>query len=130
MASTFMFSIWPLLPVSMAEMPSIMMLFWPAPPRRVPPADAPVCTTPGVNAVSVVKLLRAKGSVSICLLVTAYDRSPLCVCTSGDWPTTVTVSAMAPGSSVMTPMPMRSPPLTATPLRLTVLKASSVTSTV
>ena len=42
-----MFSIWPLLPVSIAEMPSIMMLFWPAPPRRVPPADAPTPTTPG-----------------------------------------------------------------------------------
>ena len=34
-----MLSIWPLLPVSMAETPSIMMLFWLAPPRRVPPAD-------------------------------------------------------------------------------------------
>ena len=58
-----MFSIWPLLPVSIAEMPSIMMLFWPAPPRRVPPADAPIWTTPGVNAVRLVKLLRANGSV-------------------------------------------------------------------
>ncbi len=66
-----MFSIWPLLPVSMAEMPSIMMLFWPAPPRRVPPADAPTWTTPGVNAVMLVKLARATGRFSICVAVTA-----------------------------------------------------------
>ena len=62
-----MFSIWPLLPVSIAEMPSIMMLFWPAPPSRVPPADAPLGTTPGANAVRLVKLLRATGRFSICV---------------------------------------------------------------
>ena len=33
-----------------------MMLFWPAPPRRVPPADAPFCTTPGASDVRLVKL--------------------------------------------------------------------------
>src|SRR5438876_631936 len=61
-----MFSIWPLLPVSIAEMPSIMMLFCPRPPRRVPPADAPVPTTPGVKAVRLVKLLREIGRFVIC----------------------------------------------------------------
>src|SRR5580765_4060484 len=35
--SMFMASIWPLLPVSMAEAPSIMMLFWPTAPRRAAP---------------------------------------------------------------------------------------------
>ncbi len=74
-----MFSIWPLFPVSIAEMPSIMMLFCPAPPRRVPPADAPVSTTPGTRAVRLVKFPRAIGRFSICVLVTAYDRSALCV---------------------------------------------------
>ena len=58
-----MFSIWPLLPVSIAEMPSIMMLFCPAPPRRVPPADAPSGTTPGMNAVRLVKLPRGDRQV-------------------------------------------------------------------
>ncbi len=125
-----MFSIWPLLPVSIAEMPSIMMLFWPAPPIRVPPADAPVSTTPGANAVTLVKLFRANGSVSICLDDTANDRSPLCVWTSGDWPTTVTVSARAPGSRMSGGIPTRSPPLTVMPPRFTVLNASNVTSTV
>ncbi len=125
-----MFNIWPLLPVSIAEMPSIMMLFCPAPPSRVPPADAPFCTTPGVKAVRFVKLPRAIGRFSIWVLVIANDRSPLCVCTSGDCAVTVTVSASAPGSSVTGCTPTRSPPLTATPVRRTDLKPSSVTSTV
>ncbi len=73
----FMLIIWPLLPVSMAEMPSIMMLFWLTPPRRVPPADAPPDTTPGVNAVTLVKLPWLIGRFSISTVETAKDRSPL-----------------------------------------------------
>jgi hypothetical protein len=60
-------------------MPSIMMLFCPPPPRRVvvPP-------TPGVSAVSDAKLrLPLSGRFSICVEVTAKDRSPLCAWMSG-----------------------------------------------
>jgi hypothetical protein len=73
----FMFSIWPLLPVSMAEMPSIMMLFCAAPPSRVPPAEAPPSMTPGVKATRLVKLFRLIGKLSISLVSTANERSPL-----------------------------------------------------
>ena len=40
-----------------------MMLFCPAPPSRVPPADAPVGTTPGVKAVRLVKLFAGERQV-------------------------------------------------------------------
>ena len=83
MDSMFSASIWPLLPVSIAEMPSIMMLFWPAPPMRVPPAEAPPACTPGVNCVRLVKLPWLIGRFSICSVEIAKDRSALCDCTSG-----------------------------------------------
>ena len=101
-----------------------------APPCRVAPAESPVWVTPGVKAASEVKLLRATGRLSICVELTAYERSALCVCTRGDWAVTITVSAMAPGSIVTGGMPTRSPPLTMMPPRFTVLNASRVTSTV
>ena len=76
----FIGSICPLLPVSMAEMPSIMMLFWLTPPNRVPPAEVPsYAFTPGVKATRLVKFPRTTGRLSICLVVMANDRSPLIV---------------------------------------------------
>ncbi len=74
--SMFMLSIWPLLPVSIAEMPSIMMLFWLTPPRRVPPADAPKDVTPGVSEVKAVKFPWLIGRFSISVVETAKERSP------------------------------------------------------
>ena len=113
----FMLSIWPLLPVSMAEMPSIMMLFWLAPPRRVPPADAPPLTTPGANAVQagevavvdrqVLDLLGRDGERALAALRLHERRF------GGDvdgFGRAADFDASAPGR------PTRSPPLTAMPL--------------
>ena len=127
----FSCSIWPLLPVSIAEMPSIMMLFWPAPPRRVapappkPPVVSPVMT-PGVNATTLMKLPRVIGQI---LDLRGLDgERPLGALRSA--PSTVsavtfTVSAMPPASSVIAGTPTRSAPLTRMPVRRTVLKPSS-----
>jgi hypothetical protein len=82
--SMFMLSIWPLLPVSIAEMPSIMMLFWLTPPTRVPmpafwlpPLLPGLMTTPGTNPVTAAKLPWLSGRFSICAVEIANERSPL-----------------------------------------------------
>src|SRR6266542_5200980 len=113
--------IWPLLPISMDEMPSIMMLFWPAPPIRVAPADAPPACTPGVSCVKLVKFPWLIGRFSICSVEMANDRSADCDCTSAASAVTFTVSAAPPISSVSAGTATRSPPLTLMSLRRTVL---------
>ena len=114
----------------MAETPSIMMLFWLWPPRRMPSPLAPPEVTPGVNCVRLVKLPRAIGRFSICSVVTANERSALCDWTSAASAVTTTVSAAPPTSRVSAVTATRSPPLTWTPERLIVLKPSIVTSRV
>jgi len=50
----------------------------------VPPADAPVCTTPGRERRQAREVVAGKRQVLDLPLVIALDRSPLCVCTIGD----------------------------------------------
>ena len=114
MASGFICSNWPLLPVSIVDTPSIMMLFCPPPPSRVV-----VPTTPGVRAVNAAKLRAEIGRFSTSAVVTLNERSPLCDWISGASDLTVTVSDVPPTESVSAPTLMRSPPLTATPGRTT-----------
>ena len=71
-ASTFIWSICPLLPVSIVETPSIMMLFCPPPPRRVV-----VPVTPGVSWVRLAKLRVESGRFSTDDVATVNERSPL-----------------------------------------------------
>ena len=73
MASGFICNNCPLLPVSIVDTPSIMMLFWPPPPSRVV-----VPTTPGVRAVNAAKLRAEIGRFSTSAVVTLNERSPLC----------------------------------------------------
>ena len=129
MDSMFIASMVPLLPVSMAEMPSIIRLFCDAPPRRANVVSAPRLT-PGANSMRLVKFCRLIGRFSICSLDTAKERSALCDCTSSASALTFTVSATPPASRTIAGTPMRSPPLTRTPVRRTVLKESIVTSMV
>ena len=91
-----------------------------------------VCTTPGVNAVSAGEVVarRSAGSRSASV-VTANDRSPLCVCTSGD--SAVTVDGF--GERARFERQRRNADAVAAAdrdaaARFTVLNASSVTSTV
>jgi hypothetical protein len=61
---------------------------------------------------------------------TVNERSPELAWTMGDSPLTSTVSATPPGSMVSTPTDTRSAAPSRTPLFLTVLNASIVTSSV
>ena len=58
-------------------------------------------STPGTARVRLTKLRPLSGSASICSLVTVVPSSDEEVCTSGELPTTVTVSAIAPTSRGM-----------------------------
>ena len=108
-----MLSSWPLLPVSMVDTPSIMMLLNPPPPRRVV-----VPVTPGVSDVNDEKLRAVPiGRFCTSVVVTRNERSPLCDWMIGFSAVTVMVSAVPPTASVSSPRPTRSPPLTATPVR-------------
>ena len=111
--------------MSIVDTPSIMMLLLPPPvDERSPTRLVPV--TPGASAASETKLRLAIGRLSTDLVATANDRSPLCVCTSGDSAWTVTLSGSAPSSMVSVPTPTRSPALIEIPLRLIGLKPSIV----
>lgn len=124
-ASTLVCSIWPLLPVSMIDTPSIWKLFWPPPPSR----DVP--TTPGASDARLAKLRLATGRFCTAWVVTVNDRSPLRACTSGaESAETTTVSESVPSSSSRLPTLTRSPALTGMPLRSSALKPSSVMRTV
>src|SRR5215471_20726215 len=125
MDSTFICSSTELLPVSIVDTPSIMMLLLlPPVDDRSPTREGLVPVTPGASVASCTKLRLEIGRLSTALVVTANDRSPLCVWTSGDSACTVTASARPPTSTVSTPRPTRSPALTEMPLRLSVLKPS------
>src|SRR5581483_7051919 len=87
-----------------------VVLGLPAEPRR-----AAAARQRGVNATAAAKFPWLMGRLSICLVSTANDLSPLCVCTNATSAVTLTVSTVAPTSSVSVGTPTRSPPVTTTP---------------
>ena len=99
-ASGFICSSCPLLPVSIVDTPSIMMLFCPPPPRRVV-----VPVTPGVSAVRVAKLRPVPiGRFSTSVVVMRNERSPLCDWMRGASPVTVIVSLAPPTEIARSPI--------------------------
>jgi len=66
-----------LLPVSIAETPSIWMLAYPPPPIRPTPAIDPSDRTPGVSSARVRKLRLEIGRFSTDVVETVNERSPL-----------------------------------------------------
>ena len=129
MDSTFICSRGRLLPVSIADTPSIMMLGSPPPPMRVGVLLSSI-DTPGARKASAMKLRLAIGRFSTASRSTVKDRSPLVVWTIGDSALTCTVSVSPPTSIAMAPTDIRSPALTTTPVRRCVLNPSIVTCTV
>jgi len=76
-----------------------------------------------------VRLRLEMGRLSTADVWTVNDRSPVCVCTSGDAALTSTVSDTTPTSIVSAPSCTRSPAPSTMPERLSVLKPVIVTST-
>ncbi len=119
----------PLLPVSMVETPSIIMLL------LLPPVEARspmrlVPLTPGARDAKAVKLRLLIGKFCTEDGVMVNERSALCVWSCAESAVTVMLSVTAPTSSVSTPRPLWSPALTAMPVRLSVLKPLRLTSSV
>ena len=75
-AFVFIESIWPLLPVSIVEMPSIWMFVLPPPPMRSAMPLYPAAT-PGVSIASAAGLRFEIGRFSTDAVGTVNERSPL-----------------------------------------------------
>ena len=115
----------------MAEMPSIWMLFWPAPPRRVPPAEAPPETTPGTMAVKLVKLPWLIGRFSTCAGRDGEGALTALRLDEGRLGRDVDDLGLAADlDRQAAECATRSPPLTAMPVRRSVRKPLMVTSSV
>ncbi len=125
--STFICSSGRLLPVSIVETPSIMMLGSPPPPMRCG-VLLPSCVTPGASSASAVKLRLAIGRLVTASVGMVNDRSPLFAWIIGVSPLTSTVSAMPPTSTVITPTSTRLPATTTMPDFLSVLNPLIETS--
>src|SRR5579871_4330852 len=116
----------PLLPVSMIEMPSIMMLSWPPPPMRPPPLGL----TPGRRLTRSRNPRLATGSDSSCALWTTSDRSPDAACRMATSALTSTCSVTPPGTNIKVGTATLSPPDTFTSLRSSPLYPDISTVTV
>lgn len=127
--SMFICSSGRLLPVSIVDTPSIMMLGSPPPPRRCG-VWLPSLVTPGARNATAVKLRLKIGRFSTDSVEIVNDRSPLVDWISGASLLTWTVSLNPPTSRVTVPTLARSPGLTAISERLKVLKPSIVTCSV
>ena len=124
MDSTFIWSSGRLLPVSITETPSIMMLVSPPPPVRTALATVPL--TPGASRASAMKLRLAVGRFSTASVETVNERSPLVAWMMGVSPFTSMTSVVPPTSIVRVPRPVRLPGLTESPDRFSVLNAGIV----
>ena len=108
------------LPLTASEMPDIR-------PRSFVLKSLPALT-PGISVVSCRKLRPFSGSSRTCSPVTSPDTSPPTVCTASGAASTVTVSDIAPVSSVTSTV-RTSATFKATPWRTADLNPVSATST-